>query len=161
MLTLRAEGNLLKRSRILPEQEPPRSTGRLGDWYATPLESSECPMVLCVSSRTGLPVLVTARDAGHLTEQLVTGARDVLRGIGIAERDIEEELDHMCVVRFAAPAERELDGVGPVLKGRKPGRSPEALLTKSLELARTPIDGQSPERATLALFRRPKLTVVR
>ncbi|MGC4120164.1 MAG: hypothetical protein QM765_37400 [Myxococcales bacterium] len=158
MLTLRAEGDLLERSRIRPEDEPPRSTGKLGDWYATPLEGSGAPVVLCVSSRTRLPVLVSASDIGHLTEQLVMGTREVLRGIGVAEADIEEELDHMCMVRFAASAEHALGGV-EVLPLGEPDRS--ALLTKSLELARTATDAQSPEEATRALFKRPKLRLVK
>jgi len=110
---------------------------------------------------------VSARDIGQLTERLVMGTRDVLRGIGVAEADIEEELDHMCMVRFAAsaPAGRgrgRLDGAGQALRVRAGrGGSPGALVTKSLELARALSDSQSPEEATRALFKRTRLRLVR
>lgn len=61
MLTLRCTAKTLKRFGLVPEDEPPASTGRLGDWYAKLLNLGTRRYVLCVSERTLLPVIVPAR----------------------------------------------------------------------------------------------------
>ncbi|HEY3448657.1 MAG TPA: hypothetical protein VGK67_20030 [Myxococcales bacterium] len=168
MLTLRATGRLLKRAKIDPEPKPPHSTGKLGDWYATLLEVRPVHVVLCTCEATRLPVLVPAKDLARLPERVVEGVGNMLRAIGVAEADVEEELDHMCEIRFAKTANRGLQGtMSDYLRmfgqGSRFTGKPRSFLEKSLELAESPcvVLGTFPIGATRALFKRPRLRLVK
>jgi len=156
-LTLRATARLLECLKFTPEERPPSSTTRLGDWYANLLGAAPSQLILCVSERTLLPVILPARDAASLSVRLALALGEVLREIGVSEEMTAAELGQMNKVSVAKTANRRVLGsmndfaylLGAYKQG---GRS---LLDVSLRLAEapcSPIGMESPRGATLELF---------
>ncbi|HKO47140.1 MAG TPA: hypothetical protein VJV79_05420 [Polyangiaceae bacterium] len=165
MFTLRCTGKLQKRLKVRPARSPPPSTTRLGDWFANLLYTKPQQLVLCVSAKTLLPVLVLASGAAPMEDRLREGLSEVLRAIGVPNAAIQAELLQMETVMIAATASRTVLGsmndFVNMLSFDPPGLP---LLARALSLAESPcspIGMDSPKRATVELFAKPQLRVVK
>ncbi len=110
MFTLRCTAKLLKRLKISADPTPPRSTTKLGDWYANLLYVDRQQLILCVSEVTLLPVLLRARGDRPLAARLPSAVGEMLTALGIPERTVREETAEMNEVTIAATASRSVLG---------------------------------------------------
>lgn len=110
MFAVRCTRKLLDRGapKSLPVAMPPTTV--LGDWYANIVFTRPEQMVVCISERTLLPVVVTAKDIKRLPERLAEATGRVLASIGVPSEDIEAELAEMSVGYLAATANRRVLG---------------------------------------------------
>jgi hypothetical protein len=159
MLTLRCTQKLLARGlESSPGAEEPPSA-LLGDWYAHVLIRKPQHLVLCMSERTLLPVVLSAKDAKSLPMRLSDSICIVLDRLGIDREAVERERREMNVVRIGRTASRSVLGsLNDFMFQLQVGlhRSPErSLVEQALWLAETPckpLEYASPNRATQALF---------
>lgn len=165
MFTLRCTGKLLKRLKVHADPSPPPPTTRLGDWYANLLYTKPQRLVLLVSARTLLPVLVPGSGPVPIETRLRDQLAEVLRAIGIPSAAIDAELLEMDPVVVSKTASRTVLGsmndFVNMLSFYPPGLP---LLQLALNLAESPcspIGMDSPKQATVDLFSRPQLRVVR
>ncbi len=158
MMVLRPTAKLLTRMRMKVEPQPPTSTTRLGDWFATLLQVRSGRFVLAVSGATLLPVVVSGRELGTLTSRLVLAVGQVLTALSVAPDDVERECAAMADARIAATDDRSTVGVMTDLRHllrfelqHDPRATP---LECSLKLAKTPIVARKgfPDRDTRRLF---------
>ncbi len=139
MFTLRCTAKLLKRLGGPNEVSPVAPSTKLGDWYAH-LLFTRPQLVLCVSERTLLPVLVPARDASALLPRLREGVARMLRGVGVPDPGVADEVNAMAQAVVGKTASRQVLGsindfvrMLDVYLSRH-----ETLLEVSLHLAETP-----------------------
>lgn len=157
MVTLRFTRKLLTRIREPVEPSPAPPTTRRGDWYANLLFTPGGHLVLCVSERTLLPVVVSARELATLVPRFRRAVADVLRAMAIPGRDVEAEEREMAEVVFGPTASRQVLGsMGDFADAIHVARRPsESLLDLSLWLADTPcspLGMDSSRRATVKVF---------
>jgi len=157
MVTIRCTQKLLRRLRS--ESSPAPSTTRLGDWYANLLFARPEQLVLCVSERTLLPVIVTARDGNRLGERLSQALRVILQRLGVRPQLIDAEVTEMECVAFGPTRNRRLLGTLNNFMYRLPFYLDEhpslPLEAAALWLAGTPcgaIGYECPDRFTRQLF---------
>jgi hypothetical protein len=160
VLTLRCTKKLLTRLRAEPDLRPPRSTTKLGDWYADTLNLGREHLVLCVSELTLLPVVVPV-DA-NLDAKLARGLKDTLEALDVPAAAINAELAQLLEVTIAKTASRVVLGSMNDFKFQARcirENEPEAsLLTLAVELADTPcspLSYECPKDATLEALGRP------
>lgn len=156
-VTIRCTQKLLRR--VQANAMPLPSTTILGDWYANILFARPEQLVLCVSERTLLPVVVTARDAHALGARLEKSLREVLLRLGVPSPRVDAEQIEMSPVMFAPTQNRRV--LGTIndfmfqLSWYFHDHPAAPLADASLRLARTPckpIDYESPDRLTVSLF---------
>ena len=156
MITLRCTQKLLRRLDARPSADAPASDSRLGDWYANLLYLRGEQLILCVSERTLLPVLVTARDGARFPERLREGLAEVLSALGVSKTTIDEELAAMRDYRIAKTNNRRVLGtMNDFAWMLECGRGGSASLVQlSIELANTPCSPLKgfPDQVTVALF---------
>ena len=110
MVTFRCTQRVCKRFKLAPEEEPPSSTGLLGDWYANLLNHGRLRLVLCVNETSFLPVLVRARKEefpGKFPELLF---RQLLE-VGVDERAASKEASSVKDWSFGKTRSRVVLGV--------------------------------------------------
>jgi hypothetical protein len=156
MFTLRCTKKLLTRLRAKPDLRPPRSTTKLGDWYADTLNLGRERLVLCVSELTLLPVVVPAIGM-DLDAKLARGLKDMLEALDVPAAAINAEVTQLLDVTIAKTASRVVLGSmndfqfqARCIREQEPEAS---LLTLGLELAETPcspIGYNQPKDAALA-----------
>jgi hypothetical protein len=131
----------------------------LGDWYANILFARPEQLILCVSERTLLPAIVTARAANALGARLAQALHQVLLRLGVSLRQVETETAKMNRVAFGPTRNRRV--LGTVndflfqLSWHLHDNPAVPLLDASLWLAETPcgpINGVSPDRLTTHVF---------
>jgi len=157
MVVIRATTKLLGRLGPAPTTNPARSSGALGDWFATMVHVRRGRFVLAVSGVTLLPVVVIGRDLATLPARLADGVGEVLLALGVDRDAAEHERLAMADASFARTNDRSTVGVLTELQRllrfdleNEPGE----LLQHSLRLAETPIvaRGLTPDLATRSLF---------
>jgi hypothetical protein len=157
VVTIRCTQKLLRR--LQGDTTLPTSTTLLGDWYANILFARPEQLILCVSERTLLPVVVTARDARSLGVRLAQALREVLHRLGVPWRLVDAEEMKMNPVAFGPTQNRRV--LGTIndfmyqLSWYFDDRPAASLVEASLWLARTPckpIKYESPDRLTALLF---------
>jgi hypothetical protein len=82
----------------------------LGDWYANILIARPQHLVLCISERTLLPVVVTAKDLKALPKRLTEAVQHMLTRIGVPENLVQQELQEMSQSNFAKTENRKVLG---------------------------------------------------
>ena len=104
MMTLRCTQKLLKRMGVSPRDvaEAPSSTNALGDWYANLLYTRPEQLVMCVSEKSRLCVLVTAKNPDRLVQRIEIGIADVLRDIGVPPAHIQHETRLMSPLTYGS-----------------------------------------------------------
>jgi hypothetical protein len=165
MFTLRCTKTLLKRIKTPPNASPPVPNTVLGDWYANLLLTRPKQLVLCVSERTLLPILVEATDPGTLGSRLQKATVEMLRVIEVPEDRIRAEEAAMGELLVSTTASRRVLGsmndFAHMLAYHPSGRSPAAIALELAEAPCSPIGMNSPRRATLELFTKPRLQLVK
>jgi hypothetical protein len=157
MVTIRCTQKLLRR--VHRATAAPASTTLLGDWYANILFARPEQLILCISERSLLPVVVTAREASALGGRLASSLGDVLFHLGVPSHCIEREQAEMTQVAFTSTQNRRVLGTLNELMFQLSwylhGEPSLSLLEASLKLARTPcsaIGHASPMQFTPSLF---------
>ena len=159
MFNVRCTRKLLGRGAptLRPIAMPPTTV--LGDWYANIVFTRPEQVVVCISERTLLPVIVTAKDVKRLPERVAAAAGKILASIGVSPEDIAAELSEMNVGALAATENRRVlgslnDFVFHFEHGV--GGFPElSLQERALRLASMPcsvLEYAYPTEATLAAF---------
>ena len=157
MVTIRCTQKLLRR--VQSEESPPSSDTLLSDWYANILFARPEQLILCVSERTLLPVIVTARPANALGARLAQALHQVLLRLGVSLRQVEAETAKMNPVAFGPTRNRRV--LGTVndflfqLSWHLHDHPAVPLLDASLWLAETPcgpINRASPDSLTAQVF---------
>ena len=109
MLTLRCTQKLLKRVPAGFVEAPEPSTTLLGDWYANIL-FSQPQLILCVSERTLLPVVVSAKDIRAFPQRLRLALHELLIHLGAPTQLADREVSEMEETQFARTTNRRLLG---------------------------------------------------
>jgi hypothetical protein len=121
--------------------------------------------VLCVSERTLLPILVEAADPGTLGSRLREAAVELLRMIGVPDERIRAEEAAMEEFVVSTTASRQvlgsLNDFAHMLAYYPPSMSPATIALELAEAPCSPIGMNSPRRATIELFAKPRLQLVR
>jgi hypothetical protein len=157
MIVFRSTKRLIARLHLAVTAEPPASTGTLGDWYANTLNVGRARYVLCLSERTLLPVIVSARKTEFL-EGFPEALARVLHGIGIASAHVERERSAATQALVAPTRSRVLLGAlndfawnAEAHFRHDPGPTRPSPLDVALRLAKMPskpIGYSSPDRVT-------------
>jgi len=165
MFTLRCTKALLRQLKTPTNASPPAPNTVLGDWYANLLLTRPKQLVLCVSERTLLPILVEAANPGTLGSRLREAAVEMLRVIEVPEDRIRAEEAAMEELVVSTTASRQVLGsmndFAHMLAYYPPGVSPAAVALQLAESPCSPIGMNSPRRATIELFTRPRLQLVK
>ena len=159
MFAIRCTKKLIDRvsPKALPSPVPPSTV--LGDWYANLVFTRPEQYIVCISERTLLPVVVTAKDAKNLPGRLADATAEVLMAIGLAETDIDEEITQMRSAYFAKTADRRVLGsLNDFVFHFEHGTGSDlsvSILERTLRMARMPcgaIEYAYPSEAALAAF---------
>ena len=110
MYTLHCTKKLLDRIKQPIAPAEPEPATKLGNWYATAVFWKP-QIVLAVNERTLLPVILPLAPATTVADRLPDALAYVLRGIGIDEATIADELAAMNDVAVAKTANRSVLGV--------------------------------------------------
>ena len=110
MFAIRCTRKLLRRGAPAILEAPVPPTTVLGDWYANVLFARPEHLVVCISERTLLPVVVTAKDIKHLPSRIASAVRDMLFALGVPASQVEAELREMEFGYLAVTANRKVLG---------------------------------------------------
>ena len=110
MYTLHCTKKLLDRIKQPVAPPAPEPSTKLGNWYATAVFWKP-QIVLAVNERTLLPVVLPLAPATTVADRLPFALADVLRGIGIAEEIITDELAAMNHAVIAKTENRSVLGI--------------------------------------------------
>jgi hypothetical protein len=157
MFAMRCTRALLTRLKASPDPSPPASTTKLGNWYANLLYTKPQQLILCVSERTLLPVIMTAKGAEPTGVRLAAGVGEMLRALGIPETAIEAELAAMSEVTISTTASRSVlgsmnDFAFMLDTHLRYGDSFSDAALKLADAPCSPIAMMSPKRATLKML---------
>ena len=110
MVVFRCTRKLLDRLNRPIEAASARSTGMLGDWYATLLVTRPQWLLLFVSEPTRLPIIMTARPMVTMAPRFGLALTRVLRGLEVDAATIARELATMADVRIGTTQSRSVLG---------------------------------------------------
>ncbi len=165
MFTLRCTRALLKRLKVKPDLAPPSPTTRLGDWYANILFTRRKHLVLCVSERTLLPLLIEAAGPTPIGLRLRDELTEMLQSLGVSDGLIQAELLAMTDMVVSTTASRMILGSMNDFTRMFEFYSPDMPISEvARDLANapcSPIGMNSPDRATVELFQKPALRLVK
>jgi len=169
MVALRCTARLLAKLGI-PRRppDPPPPTNALGDWYADILYTRPSHLVLCLSERSGLAVILEARQLHTLVPRFFRRLGELLSSIGVPAASIERELAATFDLAFGATTNRSalglLNSAVRELKFMSPLRPEISVHQWSIEFAGRPCGNplQFPEEAARALLSpSPRFTLVK
>ena len=159
MYAVRCTKKLLARGASTALTREVSPTTVLGDWYANIVFAKPVHVVVCISERTLLTVLVTAKDIKSLPARLAKATSEVLQAIGVPQADIDAEALEMKEGYLAKTSDRRVlgslnDFVFHFQHGV--GSYPEqSLHERALRMARMPcavLQFAYPSEATVAAF---------
>jgi hypothetical protein len=110
MLVIRATAKVLKKLKVEVVEEPPPSSGVLGDWYCNFAIIQKQHILLCVSQKTLLPIILSAKDLASFPTRLRHELGEVLAQIGVSPEKIATELSSMESVLISKTASRQILG---------------------------------------------------
>jgi hypothetical protein len=148
------------------ENPSPKSSTRLGDWYANAVSVHRQHVVLAVSGVTLLPVLVPAAPYKTMTARFAEATCEVLRALGVVEAKIAEEVGAMRELVVAPTNDRRVLGSLNDFAWMMQGyiEHEPSLLHVALKLSEapcSPLGMNNPRDATRTLFGMPNLRLVR
>ena len=161
MVVVRCTGKLLKRMRVAPNPEPPKSSTRLGDWYANVVDMRGGELILCVSEVTLLPVVLPIVEVeSSFSARLATGLEHVLSRLGVDAAAVQAEVNAMAEATYSATSSRRVLGsmndFWNLLDGYwRRGADLTSVALRSADAPCSPLAMESPKRATLVLFGLP------
>jgi Domain of unknown function (DUF6933) len=164
MYTIRCTQRLLDRLGK-PAVEPVEPTTVLGDWYANTLNVGRLRLVLCTSERTLLTVLVQAKDLPSLPARVAAAAGRMLARLDIPSREIAREQREMSWHQLGRTAIRQILGsmndfaflAETYIRDDGPEADLDDIASALNRAPCRPIQYDSPERATQAIFRRDNI----
>ncbi len=152
----------------LSQQPPPKSSTRLGDWYANAISVHRQHVVLAVSGVTLMPVLVPAAPYKTMTTRFVEAAGEILRALGVPDATVAEELSAMRDMVVAPTNDRRILGsmndfafMAEGYAEHFDGLSLRDVALKLAEAPCSPLGMNNPRDATRALFSVPTLRLVK
>jgi len=95
MITLRCTQKLLKKFQIDGPTESGTSTNLLGDWYANIIYTRQGHYIVCVSEKSLLPIILSARDLNSFVPRFKDLITDVLLALGIPNKSVVGEIIQM------------------------------------------------------------------
>jgi hypothetical protein len=95
MITLRCTQKLLKKFKIDGPTESGKPTNILGDWYANIVYSRKGHFIVCVSERSLLPIVLSARDLNRFVPRFKDLISEVLLELGVPNKSVENEIIQM------------------------------------------------------------------
>jgi hypothetical protein len=110
MTTLRCTAKAFKRFKLVAEESPPPSTGKLGDWYVNLLNVERHRLVLCVAENSLLPVIVPAKQA-EFPAKLADHIQRMLHVVGVSSDLVTQEIEALGDVRIGKTISRSVLGV--------------------------------------------------
>jgi hypothetical protein len=167
MVVLRCTRKLLRRMGKpgVTEGALPKSSTRLGDWYANVLVVHRQHVVLAVSGVTLLPVLVSAVPYKTVIPRIAEAVGQMLRALKISEAKVLAEEDAMRDAVMTTTNNRRVLGsmtdFANMLEAYLDDRSLTEVALHLAESPCSPLGMQSPREATLALFSTPSLRLVK
>lgn len=167
MVVFRATQKLQQRMGAKAASEPlvPKSSTRLGDWFANLVIVRRPHVVLAVSGTTLLPVLIPAAPYKTMVPRLADGVGLVLRGLKIEEAKVVAEenamRDHVITTTNDRRVLGSMNDFTDMLDAYLDDRSLTEVALHLAESPCSPLGMQSPREATRALFATPVLRVVR
>ncbi|MFN9449461.1 MAG: DUF6933 domain-containing protein [Rubrivivax sp.] len=160
MFAIRCTEKLLERGPLPVAMSLPPSTTILGDWYANILITRPQHLVLCVSEKTLLPVVVTAKDPRALPVRLTQAVEAMLAAIGVPQQLVRAEVREMSESCFAKTESRKLLGsLNDFMFHLRDGCASDTSLSleeRALQLANMPcgaIEFAFPSEQALSLFK--------
>ncbi len=164
MTVFRCTQRVGRRFKITPTEPETPSTGVLGDWYANLLNIGSTRLVLCQSERSLLPVILAARNKAF-PHEFGNALRKVLLVLGIPEDRVNAEVQATQDIQFAKTRSRQVLGVMNDFAFSAQfylthAWSNDPVLEACLKLTATPsgpIENESPDRLTVALFQMPSV----
>lgn len=111
MIALRCTQKLLTRLKAKPGLDGTVATTVLGHWYANLIYIGRQQLILCVSERSFLPVLLTAKDTATFPSRLFSGVGWLLSRIGVPEFALDHELREMQDFVIGRTQSRQVLGV--------------------------------------------------
>lgn len=159
MFAVRCTRKLLNRGAPKVLATPVTPTTVLGDWYANIVFARPEQLVVCISSKTLLPVVVTAKDVKHLPERVAEAAATILTSIGVPLEDVASERSEMVEGYLATTADRRVLGsLNDFVFHFERGAASDSGMSihdRTMRLARMPcsaLEDVFPSDATLAAF---------
>ena len=159
MFAIRCTKRLLDRSRLPFAVASAPTTTVLGDWYANILITRPQHLVLCISEKTLLPVVVTAKDLKALPSRLTKALEDMLGRIGVPQSLVHAEVREMSESYFAKTESRKVLGsLNDFMFHLQDGCASDTFLSleeRAMKLANMPsgaIEFAFPSEQTLSLF---------
>jgi hypothetical protein len=138
------------------------STTALGDWYANTLNVGRLRLLLCTSERTLLTVLLPAKDLGAFPDRLREAVVRMLTRLDVANGEVARERREMAWHQLGRTASRRILGsmndfaflAETYIRDEGPDVDLDAIATILNRAPCRPIEYQSPDRLTQAVFRR-------
>jgi hypothetical protein len=167
MVVLRCTRKLLRHvgSGSRDSGEPPKSTTRLGDWFANVVVVHRQHVVLAVSGVTLLPVLVPAAPYKTMIPRIAEAAGQVLRALKIGEDKVAGEEEAMRDFVMAPTNNRRalgsMNDFANMLEAYLDDRSLTEVALHLADSPCSPLGMKSPRDATLELFSTPTLRLVK
>jgi hypothetical protein len=137
-------------------------TTTLGDWYANTLNVGRLRLLLCTSERSLLSVILPARGFGEFTAHLRKAVGDMLASLGVPAQQIAREQREMAWHRFDRTRSRQVLGsmndfaflADTYIRDDGPNVDLDSIARMLNRAPCRPINYESPDRLTPALFRR-------
>jgi hypothetical protein len=157
VFTLRCTRRLLRRLKVSPEPSPLAPTNGLGDWYANLLYARPQQLILCVSERTLLPIVISAKGSDPVPVRLAAEVGKTLYTIGIRGPAVDAELAAMADVTISTTASRQVLGsmndLASLLEAYLAhGDTLEQAARKLADAPCSPIEMNSPREETIELL---------
>ena len=165
MFAVRCTRKLLMRGAPDVLEAPVAPTTILGDWYANIVFTRPEHLVVCISERTLLPVVVTARNVKALPQRVADAAEGMLRAIGIEPDAVAAEAREMQGGYLGVTKNRKVLGTLTDFMFHfersyqlRPGLSLQEHAVRLAEIPSAALGYAFPTEATRALFKAQQVT---
>jgi hypothetical protein len=159
MVVLRCTQRLRRRLKQSDDEPSGTSSTRLGDWYGNLVQMGRRQALIFISERSRLPVLIPIREANRLTAAFPATVCRMLRAVGVAADDVEDERACMLEITYGRTHSRSLLGTlndlsfgAHVHFMADPHDTLEAIALRLAETPIMPLDGACPIDLTRGLF---------
>ena len=137
-------------------------TTTLGDWYANTLNVGRLRLLMCTSELSLLTVILPARQLGEFPTHLRNAVRGMLASLGVPAQQIAREQREMAWHRFDRTRSRQVLGsmndfaflADTYIRDDGPDVDLNSIARMLNHAPCRPINYESPDRLTPALFRR-------
>lgn len=102
MVVLRCTDDVVTRHKLGLSDDPPPSANHLGDWGVALATTPGGELVVFVNATTRLVVACPPAEIGDLLIVFKARLAQLLEELGVLEEEVEEELDEMATLSFAA-----------------------------------------------------------